>query len=83
MHDIAIGATALAAVLGLIWLAARLARAGGLARVPKGARLRVVETLALDARRRAVLIALDGREVLLLTGGANDLLISVTPADVA
>ncbi len=81
LHDIAVGAAALAAVLGLIWLAARLARVGGLARVPQSARMRVVETLVLDARRRAVLIALDGREVLLLTGGANDLVISRLPGD--
>ncbi len=78
IHDIAIGTAALAAVLGLIWLAARVARAGGLARTPQSVRLRVVQSVAVDTRRRAVLIALDGREILLLTGGANDLVIALT-----
>ena len=38
-------------------------------------RLAVCETLALDQRRRLVLISLDGRELLLLTGGPADLLL--------
>jgi flagellar protein FliO/FliZ len=76
IHDIAIGIASLAAVLGLIWLAARLARSGGFARNPQGGRVRLVQTMALDARRRVVLIAVDGREILLLTGGPADLVLS-------
>ncbi|HUA78479.1 MAG TPA: flagellar biosynthetic protein FliO [Acetobacteraceae bacterium] len=67
---------ALAAVLALIWLAARGARRFGFA--PRGGgtrRLTLAETLPLDARRRLHLIRCDGRELLLLTGGGNDAVI--------
>lgn len=81
VHDIAIGIAALSAVLGLIWLASRLARANGFARAPRNARLRLLHALALDARRRVVLIALDGREILLLTGGPADLVLMPCPIE--
>jgi flagellar protein FliO/FliZ len=64
-------AGALMAVLGLLWLTARLARRGGLA----GAGLRrvsLVETTPIDSRRRLVILRVDGREALLLTGGPQD-----------
>jgi flagellar protein FliO/FliZ len=64
---------ALAAVLALIWLAARAARLSGLA--PRGGisrRLSLVETLALDQRRRLYLLRCDGRELLVLAGGGSD-----------
>lgn len=68
--------TALAAlvlVLALVWLAARAARWGGLARAGGSRRLRLVEALPIDPRRRLVLVACDGREMLLLSGPAGDL----------
>ena len=32
----------------------------------------MIETLALDAKRRLVIARVDGREAVLLVGGAND-----------
>jgi flagellar protein FliO/FliZ len=71
---------ALAAVLTLVWLATKAARWGGLApRVAGGRRLMVQDALALDARRRLTLVRCDGRTVLLLTGGAQDLVVGWMP----
>lgn len=71
-------AGALAAVVVLIWLIARGLRAGGL--VPReGRRLAVREVLALDPRRRLLLLRCDGREVLVLTGGAQDAVLGWLP----
>lgn len=71
---------ALFAVIGLILLAQRAARWGGLApRLARaGGRLVLVEAVALDPRRRLTLVRCDGREVLLLTGGAQDLVVGWT-----
>lgn len=67
---------ALVAVLALIWLAGRAARFGGMARRPAaGGLLSVQDVLALDARRRLHLIKCDERRVLLLTGGAHDVVV--------
>ena len=67
---------ALAAVLGLVWLASRAARWGGLAPRASGARrLAVQDALALDTRRRLTLVRCDDRSVLLLTGGAQDVVV--------
>lgn len=67
---------ALAAVLALIWVSARAARFSGLApRAGASRRLGVVETLALDPRRRLYLLSCDGRELLLLAGHNHDALI--------
>ena len=68
-------ALGLLAVLGLIVLAGRLARGVGLpARLGQGGgRLAPVQSLALDARRRLVLLRCDQRHLLLLTGGPQDL----------
>jgi flagellar protein FliO/FliZ len=66
----------LAAVLGLILLAGRLARRmglpGRLGNQPAG-RLAPVQAVALDARRRVHLLRCDDRHFLLLTGGTEDL----------
>jgi flagellar protein FliO/FliZ len=62
---------ALAAVLLLAWGAARLARSRGLATAAPG-RLSIRSVCPLDARRRLVLIACDGREALLMTGPTGD-----------
>lgn len=66
-------------VLGLILLLARLLRASGLAPQTGGQRLKIQEVLALDARRRLVILRCDGREVLLLTGGPQDLCLGWLP----
>ncbi|HEX5326351.1 MAG TPA: flagellar biosynthetic protein FliO [Acetobacteraceae bacterium] len=70
-------AAALAVVLALIWLAARAARLAGFAsRTHGSARLLVVQdTLALDARRRLHLVRCGDRQVLLLTGAGQDLVV--------
>ncbi|MCA3360072.1 MAG: flagellar biosynthetic protein FliO [Roseomonas sp.] len=70
---------ALLFVLGLILLLARLLRATGLAPQTSGQRLKLQETLALDARRRVIILRCDGREVLLLTGGPQDLCLGWLP----
>ncbi|UPY38717.1 hypothetical protein [Sediminicoccus sp. KRV36] len=69
---------ALAAVLLLAWGAARIARRRGLATAVPG-RLNIRSVQALDARRRLVLIACDGREALLLTGPAGDQMLGWLP----
>ncbi len=60
----------LAAVLLLIFLIGRAAQAMRSTRIgPSGnRRLRLLETLAIDPKRRLVLLECDGRSVLLLTG---------------
>lgn len=71
----------LAVVLGLVLLAARIARrlglAAGTARPLAGAakRLTLLESLPLDARRRLLLVRCDGQDVLLLTGGPQDVVV--------
>ena len=69
-------AAALVAVLVLIWVASRVARFGGMARRPAGGgTLTVQDVLMLDARRHLHLIKCGERRVLLLTGGAQDLVV--------
>lgn len=64
---------ALAVTLAAVLLAGRLAARAGLGTGPRaGRRLAVIETLALDAKRRLVIARVDGREAVLLVGGAND-----------
>lgn len=74
---------ALAGVLALIallaWAARRLGLGAGGARTG-GRRLALVEVLALDPRRRLLLVRCDGREALLLTGGGQDALLGWLPA---
>jgi flagellar protein FliO/FliZ len=65
---------ALALVLGMVLLAQRAARWGGL--VPRGGgRLALVEAIAIDPRRRMTLVRCDGRHVLVLTGGGQDVVV--------
>lgn len=70
-------AGALVAVLVMIAAAARLARCGGFAaqRTSSGRTLAIEETVALDARRRLVLVRCSNDQVLLLTGGAQDVVV--------
>jgi flagellar protein FliO/FliZ len=73
---------ALLAVLGALLLAGRAARAAGIGARP-GRRLAVEETLALDGRRRLTLLRCEGRHLLLLTGGAQELVVGWLPPDPA
>ena len=67
---------ALLAVLALIWIAARMARFSGVARRPTTAgALQIENVLVLDSRRRLLLVRCDDRRVLVLTGGAQDLVV--------
>lgn len=70
---------ALIAVLAMIGLCAMLARKAGLASgagaLGRRRRLHLVETIALDARRRAAILRCDGREHLVILGPASELLI--------
>lgn len=65
---------ALALVITLVLLAQRAARWGGLA--PRGTgRLAIVEAVAIDPRRRLCLVRCDQRHLLLVTGGAQDVVV--------
>ncbi len=73
---------AFALVVGMIALAsyaARRWRASVGVKGRGGRRLQMVEGLAIDAKRRLVLVRADGSEHLLLVGGDSDLLISSQP----
>lgn len=71
-------AAALLGVIGLIMLAARLLRRTPLA-TRSATRLVVADSLALDARRRVVVVRCDDREVLVLTGGPADVVLGWLP----
>jgi flagellar protein FliO/FliZ len=70
---------ALAGVLGALVLLLRGLNAAGRARAA-GRRLAVEEAVALDARRRLVIARCDGRALLLLTGGGQDVVVGWLPA---
>ncbi|MCU0986244.1 MAG: flagellar biosynthetic protein FliO [Acetobacteraceae bacterium] len=73
LSTIPLAIAALAATIGAILLFAAIARRSGLAAASRpGRRLSVVETVALDPRRRLVLARCDGAEALLLIGGETD-----------
>ena len=75
---------ALIAVLGLIWVAARVARVSGIglrsASGGKNRLLAVEESLALDQRLRLLLLRCENRRVLVLTGG-TDIVLGWLPAE--
>lgn len=67
---------ALAGVIGFIYLIQHLLRlVPNRLAAPRGGRLQPLTTLALDPRRRLHLVRCDDRQVLLLTGGAQDLVV--------
>lgn len=66
---------ALAAVLGLILLVARLLRVTNLGN-KTNQRLALLASVALDTKRRLILVRADDREFLLLTGGGNDVCVA-------
>lgn len=76
---------ALGVVFGLIWLTQAVARRAGHPRFLGGAaasgpaRLAMVQSLALDQRRRLQLVRCDGQHFLLLTGGPQDLMVGCAP----
>lgn len=70
---------ALAAVIGLVVLAGRLARATGLAKSKSGARLMLGESMQIDRGRSVRIVSCDGREVLLLIGGGSDVVLGWLP----
>lgn len=77
-------ALALLGVLAVLALLARGARLAGFAPAHgAGARRRLAlqEVLALDARRRLLLVRCDGREMLLLTGGGQDAVVGWVPRE--
>ena len=82
--DPSLSIKALAALAGVVLLAAavlRALRAATGAGQPGGRRrLAVQEVLPLDPKRRLVLVRCDGRDLLLLTGGAGDMSLGWLPA---
>lgn len=72
-------------ILALGLIMRRFGNGGGLPLRRKGPRrLSVVESLAVDSRRRLVLVRRDGVEHLILVGGATDLVVETgltPPAD--
>jgi flagellar protein FliO/FliZ len=67
---------ALAGIVGLILLIGRALRNTSFARPGSSGRMLVVkESIALDARRRLHLVQHGDRSVLLLTGGASDVVV--------
>ncbi|GAA0605811.1 hypothetical protein GCM10009416_49010 [Craurococcus roseus] len=76
---------ALGAVVLLAFAALRALRAVAPGAAKPGARRRlsVHEVLPLDPKRRLVLVRCDGRDLLLLTGGAGDVPLGWLPADAA
>lgn len=73
--NVLIGLAALVAVLVLVLLSGRAAGTVLARRPQAGRRLALRETLALDPRRRLLLVACDGREALVLTGGPADVVV--------
>ena len=70
---------ALIAMVALLLLLGRAARLAGFAHRGSGNRLRIEESVALDARRRITLVRVDGRAVVLLTGGSTDCCLGWVP----
>ncbi len=83
IQSIWLAGLALGFVLALIWgIQFGMTRLRGAAALPLWlrpvagpARLRVVQALSVDAKRRVVLLACDRQEVWVLTGGPNDVLL--------
>ena len=82
--DPSLGLKALAALVAVVLLAFAALRAlratMGAAKSGGGRRLAVQEVLALDPKRRLVLVRCDGRDLLLLTGGAGEVSLGWLPA---
>lgn len=74
-------ASALAVVIGLIWIGTRLVQFFDLAARVRGGgeSLQVEEMLALDGRRRLYLVRCIDRRLILLTGGEHDQVVGWMP----
>lgn len=73
----------LAAVISLVVLAGRMARATGLVKLRQGQRLALRETLQIDRSRSLRIVSCDGREILLLIGGGSDVVLGWLPTSEA
>lgn len=62
-------------MLAVLWALRRFNIGGMVARPSSRRRLAVVETMAVDSRRRLILVRRDGVEHLLMIGGAQDVVI--------
>ena len=71
---------ALSGVIALIAAAARFLQSGGWRPQPRAGRILVVrESISLDPRRRVHLIQFGQKQVVLLTGGGQDVVIGWMP----
>jgi flagellar protein FliO/FliZ len=71
---------ALIGILALIGISVRVLQLGGWRPPPRAARTLIVrETIALDPRRRLHLVQCADRQVILLTGGGQDLVVGWMP----
>jgi flagellar protein FliO/FliZ len=77
--SLATAVAALLGVVGLVLLAGRAARATGFARLTTSSRLVLRDSLALDRARSLRIVSCDGRDVLLLLGGGNDIVVGWLP----
>ncbi|WP_332686343.1 hypothetical protein [Devosia sp.] len=68
-------AAVVVAIVLVLWLLKLLARASGNVARGRNRRLAVVDTLALDPKRQLLIVRRDNVEHLILTGGAQDLVI--------
>lgn len=75
-HEFSLVVMALLLALAAIWLVQRFLRLGRVIRATSSGRLQLVQSIALDQKRRVTLLRCDGMVVLLLTGGPADLLLS-------
>jgi flagellar protein FliO/FliZ len=73
-------AASLIGVLALIGVLTRLLQFGGWRPAPRTGRTLILrETIALDPRRRLHLVQCADRQVILLTGGGQDLVVGWVP----
>lgn len=71
-------------VLGLVWLTVHRHRDRLAARIGRGRRLRLAEAAAIGPGDRALILAVDGREFLVLrVKGAPPVVVPITAADTA
>jgi flagellar protein FliO/FliZ len=74
----------LAVAIALVLLVGRLARAVGLTRpvtgvLSKTQHITLIDTIALDTRRRLSLVACSGRQIVVLSGGETDVVVVLWP----
>jgi flagellar protein FliO/FliZ len=80
LNSLLTAVAALAVVLVLVWAAARALRFSGLApHRTDGRILTVRDTVALDSRRRLHVVRCGARDVVLLTGGGQDVVVGWMP----